>query len=387
MEARGPAEVLEWMASQGLRPVSVRAMGEVENKGLKGIFSQSINVADKIFLTKYLALMLKVGTDLFKAIDILIADIDKPVIKSLLIEVRDSLSKGQPFYSTFTKYPKYFSPVFVNLIKAGEVSGNLENVFEDLSKSLEKERVIRSKVTSALVYPIILMCLAMIILFLLVTFALPRIADVFIAGGAELPIFSKIVFAVGLFLNNNIYIIIPLIILTVIGLWCFFQKTATGKGAMGRILNKTPVLSNIFYRLALQRFASTLSSLLRSGMSILDALEITADSVGHAEIRAALIRISREGISKGLTVGDAFCREPTFPRVMVNLIVISEKAGHIESILNTLADFYELETDSSIKILISFLEPVLLLIIGFLVAAIMLSIIVPVYQLATQFGV
>ncbi len=384
LEAQGPAEVLEWMASQGLRPVSVRAMGGVDKRGLKGIFSQSISVADKVFLTKYLALMLKVGTDLFKAIDILIADFDKPAVKSLLIEVRDSLSKGQPFYGTFTKYPKYFSPVFINLIKAGEASGNLESVFDDLSKSLEKEQAIRGKIRGALIYPIVLVCLAMAILFLLATFALPRIAEVFLSGGIEPPTFSKIVFTVGLFLGNNVYIIIPLIILAVIGSWYFFQKTVMGKGVMGGIMNKTPIISNILYRLALQRFASTLSSLLRSGMPILDSLEITADSVGHAELKAALIRISREGISKGLTVGEAFRREPIFPRVVVNLIAISEKAGHIENILDTLADFYESEIDSSVKTLISFLEPALLLVIGFVVAVIALSIIMPVYQLTTS---
>ena len=384
LEAQGPAEVLEWMASQGLRPVSVRAMGGVDKRGLKGIFSQSISVADKVFLTKYLALMLKVGTDLFKAIDILIADFDKPAVKSLLIEVRDSLSKGQPFYGTFTKYPKYFSPVFINLIKAGEASGNLESVFDDLSKSLEKEQAIRGKIRGALIYPIVLVCLAMAILFLLATFALPRIAEVFLSGGIEPPTFSKIVFTVGLFLGNNVYIIIPLIILAVIGSWYFFQKTVMGKGVMGGIMNKTQIISNILYRLALQRFASTLSSLLRSGMPILDSLEITADSVGHAELKAALIRISREGISKGLTVGEAFRREPIFPRVVVNLIAISEKAGHIENILDTLADFYESEIDSSVKTLISFLEPALLLVIGFVVAVIALSIIMPVYQLTTS---
>ena len=123
VEAQGPAEVLEWMAMQGLRPVSLKALGGVEAKGWRSIIGgQSITVEDKVFLTKYIALMLKVGTDLFRAIDILIADFDKPAVKSLLIEVRDTLGKGQPFYTTFAKYPKYFSSVFVNLIRSGEAS-------------------------------------------------------------------------------------------------------------------------------------------------------------------------------------------------------------------------------------------------------------------------
>jgi type IV pilus assembly protein PilC len=384
LEANGPAEVLEWMASQGLRPVSVKAMAGVESRGLGRIFSQPINVADKVFLTKYLALMLKVGTDLFKAIDILIADFDKPAVKSLLIEIKDSLSKGQPFYSTFTKYPKYFSSVFVNLIKAGEASGNLDNVFEDLSVGLEKEQAIRSRVKSVLVYPVVLVFLALTILLLLITFALPRIAEVFTSGGIEPPIFSRVVFAVGIFLGDYALIVFPGLIGLIFGAWYILFKTVGGITIRDRLLSHTPIVGGVLYRIALQRFATTFSSLLRSGMPILDALEITAESVGHAELRAALLRISREGITKGLTIGEAFRREPVFPRVVVNLIAISEKAGHIESILDTLADFYETEIDGSIKTLISFLEPALLLVIGFVVGIIALSIIVPVYQLVTE---
>ncbi len=385
IEATGPAEVLEWMASQGLRPVSVKAVGGA-TVNLHGIFAQKITVEDKVFLTKYLALMLKVGTDLFKAIDILIMDFDKPAIKSVLLEVRDALAKGQPFYSTFTKYPKYFSPVFVNLIKAGETSGNLEKVFDDLSRSLEKDQAIRGKIKAALIYPMVLVVLSVLILFGLVTFALPKIANVFMSGGIEPPTFSRIVFGVGLFMNAWAYIIFPAIIIGLIGSWYFFQKTVAGNAIMGRFLARAPIVGDILYRIAIQRFAATFSSLLKSGMPILNALEITADSVGHVEMRAALLRISRDAVPKGLTIGEAFRREQIFPRVVVNLIAISEKSGHIESILDTLAEFYEAEIDTSTKTLISFLEPALLMVIGFVVAIIALAIIVPVYQLVGQIG-
>ncbi|MBI1834041.1 MAG: type II secretion system F family protein, partial [Candidatus Andersenbacteria bacterium] len=219
IEKQGPGDVLEWMASQGLRPVSVGSVGGVEVKGVKAIFSSPINVADKVFLTKYLALMLNVGTDLFKAIDILIADFDKPAVKALLIEIRDALSKGQPFYGTFTKYPKYFSPVFVNLIKAGEASGTLDKAFNDLSKSLEKEQALRSKIKGALVYPIVLVALAFAILFLLVTFALPKIAGVFLSAGGEVPTFSRVVFGIGLFFGKYVYVITPSLAILGIALW------------------------------------------------------------------------------------------------------------------------------------------------------------------------
>lgn len=384
-EADSSAEVLVYLASQGLKPITLKSLKEFEKKGQFRIFQQNINIADKIFLTKYLALMLKVGTDLFRAIDILITDFDKQAVKALLLEIKMTLERGQPFYSAFAKYPKIFSPVFINLVKAGEVSGNLENIFDQLSYFLQKEQELRHRIKAALAYPVLLLTASLIVLFLLVSFALPKIAGVFSSAGFEPPAFSRAVFGIGVFFGKY-FLIILLIIFCVAGLlWYFFSRTLTGRKIFYQFVMKLPAVGNVLKKMALQRFASTFSALLFAGMPILESLEITANTVGLEEIKNSLIRISKEGISKGLTIGDAFKREPAFPRVIVNLISISEKAGHIEQILKTLADFYESEIDASIKTLMSFLEPVLLLFIGLTVGAIALSIIVPIYQLTGQF--
>jgi type II secretory pathway component PulF len=385
VEAKSPAEVLEWMGGQNWKPISLKAIRQTETQKFFGGLQQGgITIADQVFLTKYLALMLKVGTDLFKAIDILVEDFDKPAVKSFLMEVRDALSKGQPFYTSFSRYPKYFSPVFINMVKAGESSGNLEKVFGDLSASLQKQQEIRDKIRAALIYPVILLIMASVILLVMVTFILPRIASTFLSSGINPPIFTKIVFGVGLFIGGNIAIILPLIIAAAIGLWMFF-RTAGGRKFLDQTLSRTPVIRDVVEKMALQRFSATLASLLRSGLPILDALGITAGASGSTEMEAALNRIAKEGVAKGLTIGDSFRRETVFPRVVVNLITISEKAGHMENILDTLSDFYAAEIDSSIKILMSFLEPALLLIMGIMVGGIALSIIVPIYQLTAQY--
>ena len=189
IESQGSDEVLGFLASQGLKPISIKVYKTSEIMAAKGFFGQNINISDKIFLTKYLALMLRAGTDLFRAIDVLIKDFDKPALKAFLNEIKTSLEKGQSFYSTFSKYPNYFSSVFVNLVKAGESSGNLESVFFNLSASLSKEQELRNKIRSALVYPAILMGVSFIILTLLVTFALPKIANVFEGTGYQPPLF------------------------------------------------------------------------------------------------------------------------------------------------------------------------------------------------------
>lgn len=383
-EAANTSELLARLSSKGLRPISIKVIKALEKELHLKFLGPSLTVIDKLFLTKYLALMLRVGTDLFKAIDILIADFEKPVLKALLMQIRANLEKGNPFYTTFAQYPNIFSSVFVNLIRAGEKSGTLDRVLEELSVDLGKEQELRSRIRSALVYPVILLGASFIILLLLVTFALPRIAEVFTTGGFKPPLFSRVVFAIGLFVGRNILYVLMLLVALGIGGWYFLTQNRATRHFIQRFAYRIPYVGEILKRIALQRFASTLASLMRAGLAITDSLEITAQAVGWEDMRDALVRVSREGMTKGLTVGDAFRREPVFPRVVANLIAVSEKAGHLENILDTLANFYESEIDNSIKTLISFLEPAMLLILGIIIATIALSIIVPIYQLISS---
>lgn len=384
-EAGGPAEVLEYLANQGLRPISIKVVKGMEEASRGLIFRKNITIADKVFLTKYLSLMLKVGTDLLKAIDILITDLDKPAMKALLIEIRGNLEKGRPFYTTFLKYPKYFSPVFVNLIKAGEASGNLERVFGELSVSLKKEQDLRRKIKSALTYPIILLVASFSVLILLVSFAVPKIATIFSSFNTKPPLFSRVVISVGLFIGDYIWFILISFAIIGFSLWYLFAKTASSKKILYQFALKIPVIKSVLRQMALQRFAATLSSLLKAGLSILDSLEITSQTVGFEDLKNSLMRISREGVAKGLTIGEAFRREAVFPRVVVNLMAISEKAGHIEDILLALSDFYEGEIEVAIKTMVSFLEPMMLVGIGIIIGTIAIAVIVPIYQLVGQF--
>jgi len=386
IDAGTPEQVLGWMATQGYKPISIKAISETAG-GLgsltKGLFSKGISLTDKVFITRYLSLMLKVGTDLFRAIDILISDFDKPSVKLFLGEVRDNLSQGKPFYLAFSRYPQYFSSVEINLIKAGEQSGNLEKVFDDLSASLEKNQDLQNRVKGALIYPVILVSISILVLLLMVTFVLPKIAGVFNQSGQQPPLFSRIVFGVGLFAGKHIYIIFPILVFGAIFGWYFFFKNPVGRAMLSRGINRAPILKTIIHHLAIQRFASTLSSLLKAGIPILEALEITASAVGSDELRSVLERVSREGVSKGLTIGEAFRKETFFPKVVTNLIAISEKAGHMEDILETMADFYASEVDAAVKIFVAFLEPVLLVVLGGMVGLIALAVIVPIYQLVS----
>ncbi len=383
LEADDLNQALHYLASRELRPISVKPL-RTERAGLLGAF-RGITTADKIFLTKYLALMLKVGTDLLSAINILIADFDKPAMRNFLLEIRENLSRGRPFYQAFAEHPKDFSVVFINLIKASEVSGNLQQTFESLSVSLQREAELRSNIRSAFVYPIILSIMAIVIIAFLVTFALPRIATAFSQTGIRPPFFSRIVFGVGLFIGQNIYLLTIIFLAIVIPAVYFFWQNPVGRKIMSQLLMRLPVIRGIYRDLAIQRFASTFSALMEAGLPIIQATTVTAEVVGHEDFRFSLMRIADEGLTKGLTIGEAFRREEVFPKVVTNLVAISEKAGHLGEVLKTLADFYQSNVEAGIRTLVSFLEPALLLIMGLLVATIALAIIVPIYQLTAQF--
>ncbi len=380
VDAPNQTAVLGFLAQRELRPVSV-----LPASAGGGIFHARINATDVIFLTKYLALMLRAGTDLFRALDILISDFEKPAMKALLMEIREALERGQPFYTTFARYPKQFEPVFVNLVKAGELSGNLEAVFENLSVMLAKKEDLRRRIVSALTYPAILFVASMGIVAFLVTFALPRIADVFQSGGFTPPAFVAWVFAVAGFVSAHVVALGIAGFAALAFLWFFFFRTAVGHAYLFTLLRHVPVVRGVLQRIAIQRFAGTLSSLLRAGLPIIDSLELTATAVGDYAFERALQHIAREGIARGLTLGDAFRREAAFPLVITTLIGVSEKAGHLDEVLATLGTFYDSEIDAAIKNMVTLIEPMMLIILGGIVGLIALSVIIPIYQLIGQF--
>lgn len=383
IEAENLNQVLNILSQKDLKPISVKP---IKTGGLNFLnFFDGINLTDKLFLTKYLSLMLKVGTDLLSAVNILISDFDKPAMKNFLLEVRENLSRGRPFYQAFANHPKTFSLVFVNLVKASEVSGNLQQTFEDLSASIQKDAELKNKIRSALVYPIILSVMAILIIGFLVTFALPKIAIAFSQSGIKPPLFSRIVFGIGLFMGDHLGIIsISLLIVVCLSIY-FFWINLVGRRIANRMLERMPIIGKIYSDMAIKVFASTLSSLMKAGLPIVQSVNITAEVVGAERFKVSLKRIAEEGLTKGLTIGESFRRESVFPSVVTNLVAISEKAGHLDEVLKTLSEFYEANVEAEIKSLVSLLEPLLLLIMGLMVGLIAVAIIVPVYQLTSNF--
>lgn len=377
--------VLEYLTTQKLKPLSVKPLMLEKGKKELFVFKKGLSLTDKVFLTKYLALMLKVGTDLFSAIDILIEDFESGPARRFLLETRANLERGEPFWKTFSQHPDYFSPVVTNLIKAGEASGNLETTLNQVSSNLERDKNLQTKVKSSLIYPVVLMIMSLFMIIFLVTFAVPRLGEMFLGTGQAIPTYTRVVLSTGMFLNRNIFIVFPLVIGIPLGLFYYFRKVKRGKELFSSLLEKLPVARDLVEKMALERFSSVLSSLIKAGMPIIQAIEVTAGAVGHPKYEAALLRIAKEHLAKGISIGDSFKKEKIFPAVVSNLLAIGEKAGHTEEILGTLSEFYAVEIEGALKTLVSMLEPLLLMFLGVVVGGIALSLIVPIYQLVGQF--
>src|SRR3989344_9424157 len=187
-------------------------------------------------------------------------------------------------------------------------------------------------------------------------------------------------------MGRNIIVIFIGVIAAIAAALYSYYKTTTGRVLFDKVFSNLPLIKRIYVQLAIQRLASTMSSLMKAGLPIIETINVAAETVGLSEFRYSLQRIANEGLAKGLTIGEAFKREPVFPSVVTNLIAISEKAGHLDEVLSTLAEFYAANIDSSIKSIVSLLEPLLLLGLGLLVGTIALSIILPIYQLTSSIG-
>ncbi len=377
--------VLEFIKNKGLTPLKIKEAKTLKSK-LNITIGSPISLTDKIFLTKYLALMLRSGTDLFKAIDILMNDFEKPAMKSLLLEIRENLEKGLPFYKTFERYPKMFSSVFTNMIRAGETSGNLDKIFADLSQSLEKQRDLRQRIRSALIYPILLVVASAGILVLLVTFAIPRISSMFLESNIKVPGVTRFIFGVSSFTSSFGGYIALFIGILILAIFILFKYSSSGKLFFDRLIYKIPVVKNILKTISYQQFSATFGSLMKSGLPILENLKITSTTINHQDMKRAILRVADEGLARGLTLGEAFRGEEVFPQSIRTLISVGEQAGHTEEILVTLADFYESEIDTAVKSLVSLVEPIMLLVIGIIVGGIALSVVLPVYQFVGQVG-
>jgi type IV pilus assembly protein PilC len=385
IEAASRTEAAELLQKKGLIPIVIEP--HEEGKGLSrlhGAIFQTVTPLDRIVLVRNLAATIKAGLSIIEALDILLEDSTKQIMRSILSQVRLGVQNGQPLWQSFANHKKAFPTFFIGMLKAAETSGQLDVTLTELNQYMTREYELVRKVKGALAYPFILLSASTGVVVLLLTFVLPRLERTFAQGGFELPLITRIVLQISRAFRYSITLdafVVGLIFLFVM----LLRRTSTGKRITATIMFRIPLINNLIKKIALVRITRTLGSLIASGGAIAEALKLSAESSGNENYRVAILDC-KEQIIKGIPLSKALLHYPDlFPRFLTSLVVVGEKTGTLESILKTFADFYDEEVDHTLKTLTSLLEPILLLAMGVLIGGIALSILLPVYQFVGKF--
>lgn len=385
LEASGKAEVLSFLEAKGMSALTIEKEGEIKGGGRFSLsLFETVKQQDLIFLARNMAAMLKAGLNIMEALDILISDTEKKILKKILSDAKFNIQKGQPLSATFAHYKKYFPRVFVGLIKAGEASGRLSDAFAELSGYMTREFSLKRKIRSAMAYPTILVIGSTGIVSLLLFFVLPKLAKSFAMSKVELPLITKIFMALSNGLNYSVILDIVALVF-IIWLFIYGRKTETGRVIVYKILLKVPIAKDLVKKTALVRFSRTLGGLISSGLTITESLQLSAESVSNDIYKKAILD-SMEKVKKGIPLSKALKDYPELsPHLFVNMLAVSEKTGTMENVLRTFSDFYDEEVDGALKDLTTMLEPILLLIMGLIIGGIALSVLLPIYQMVGKF--
>ena len=383
-EASGKADVVKHLEGQNLIPVNIRELDEYKGKSLSSSIFERVNALDRIMIVRNLSAATKAGLSIVEALDIMIADTQKKVLKRVLISAKSNLENGQPLWRTFESYGNLFPIVFVGMVKAGESSGELDKTLDELSDHLAREHTLSGRVKSAMMYPLMLLGTAVGVILLLLIFVLPRLSKTFQSSGVELPFITTLLINISDTITSN-WVLDGIVVLLLLWFFFYFRKTPRGGRFINWVLFRVPVAKELIKKVALIRFTRTLSSLIKSGTPMLEALNLAADSVSNVTYKKVIIE-SIHKVESGIPLSASLEVYPSlFPRFLVGLMAIGEKTGTLDHTLNTFATFYDEEIDNTLKTLMSLLEPILIIFMGLIVVLIAVSVLLPIYQLSSGF--
>lgn len=334
--------------------------------------------------TRQFSVMLDAGLPLVQCLEILGGQEDSKTFKGIIEAVRGDVEGGSSVAEAMRRHPAAFNNLYVNMIAAGEAGGILDIILQRLSTYIEKEVKLKAQVTSAMVYPIAVMSIAIGVVWVILWKVIPVFAAMFASLGAELPMLTRVIVIASNFVASySIYMFIVLA-LAFVGLreW---KKTYQGARTIDRIILKTPVLGMLMRKIAIARFCRTLATLVASGVPILDGLEITARTAGNTVIEDAIM-VVRKAVEEGKTISGPLSETKVFPSMVCQMISVGEQTGALDAMLSKIADFYEEEVDTAVQGLMKLLEPIMIVVLGGIIGTIVTAMYLPMFELFKKFG-
>jgi type IV pilus assembly protein PilC len=345
-------------------------------------FGGGIKSKDIAIFTRQFSVMIDAGLPLVQCLEILGSQQDNPNFQKVLLQVRQDVEGGASLADAMKKHPKVFDDLFTNMIAAGEAGGILDTILKRLATYIEKNVKLKSQVKSALVYPTAVISIAGLVVGVILWKVIPTFAALFAGLGAQLPLPTRIVIA----MSNWFVRLVPFLIVgTAIGIYATkrYHDTYKGRRVLDGLILKVPVVGMILRKIAVARFCRTLSTLISSGVPILDGLEITARTSGNAIVEDAIME-TRKSVEGGQSLAAPLKQTDVFPPMVVQMISVGEQTGALDSMLSKIADFYEDEVDTAVANLMTLMEPILILFLGIVVGGIVISMYLPIFSLINQ---
>jgi type IV pilus assembly protein PilC len=344
-------------------------------------FFETVSNRDVVLLSRQISTLFEAQVSALRIFRLLATESERPLLQRVLNEVGDDLQAGSPISKALSKHPKVFSNFYVNMVKAGEESGKLDETFLYLADYLDRSYEIMSKAKNALIYPAFVISTFFVVMILMMTLVIPRISTILTDAGQKIPVYTQVVISISNFFVN--YGAFLLILLVVGGFFAFrYVRSPEGKGITDRVILSIPLIGDLFKKLYLSRIADNLSTMLSSGISVVQAAEITASVVGSAVYQEILIEVAAS-VKGGGTVSEAMAGHAEIPGIMTAMVKVGEETGELGSILKTLAHFYQREVSSMVDTLVDLIEPFMIVILGLGVGILLASVLIPIYNIAS----
>ena len=369
-------DVVKHLKQQKMMMVNIREQPKQISFSFK---RKGVATRDIVIFTRQFATMINAGLPLVQSLDILAKQTENPALADVTRQVVYDVESGHTLADAFSKHPKAFTDLYVNMVAAGEAGGILDTILLRLATFLEKNDALVRKVKGAMVYPGVIFTVAAVAVAVLLIFVIPTFQAMFASVNLELPLPTRIVIGASQLLINYWWVILLVIGLAVFGIRRYYA-TSEGRKRIDQMLLNAPVLGDLLRKSAVSRFTRTLGTLISSGVSILDGLEITAKTAGNRVIHDAVMA-SRQSIAGGETIAAPLEKSKVFPPMVISMIAVGEQTGGLDEMLSKIADFYDDEVDVAVGALLSLMEPIMIVVLGVIVGGMVVAMYLPIFDM------
>jgi type IV pilus assembly protein PilC len=385
IEAANQAAVMTKLREMKIKPTSVKKKGGIDLSGdikleMPAWLQPGVKEQDLVVFTRQFATMIDSGLPLVQCLEIQANNVENPTFKKQLTEIKETVEGGATFADALKKFPKTFDPLYVNLVAAGEVGGILDTILNRLAAYIEKNNKLKRQVKGAMVYPIAILGVMVVILYVIMRYVVPTFEKMFSDVGAELPVPTQILMGISNFVvNYGVYAIIGLVIFSFV--FRRILETETGRRLWDSAILKMPIFGDLLRKVAVARFCRTLGTMISSGVPILDALEICSRSAGNYVVEDAIMK-TRDSISEGRTIAEPLAESGVFPGMVCQMINVGEATGALDTMLSKIADFYDDEVEVAVAGITSLIEPFIIVFLGVVVGGLVVALYLPIFTMA-----